>query len=64
MGTKEFKVKLKKSGIGRPRRQKETLTGLGLTKLNNTVTLKDTPENRGMVKKVSHLIEVIEHETY
>ncbi|MEW6614726.1 MAG: 50S ribosomal protein L30 [Thermodesulfobacteriota bacterium] len=63
MGTKEFKVRLKKSGIGRPWRQKETLTGLGLTKLNKTVTLKDTPESRGMVKKVSHLVEVIEHET-
>ena len=63
MGTKEFKIRLKKSAIGRPRRQKETLNGLGLTKLNKTVTLKDTPENRGMFKKVSHLVEVIEHET-
>ncbi|MFH2011801.1 MAG: 50S ribosomal protein L30 [Pseudomonadota bacterium] len=63
MSIKDFKVRLKKSGIGRPQRQRETLIGLGLTKLNKTVTLKDTPENRGMVKKVSHLVEVIEYET-
>lgn len=60
MGEKEFKVRLKKSGIGRPRRQRQTLVGLGLAKLNKTVTLKDTPEIRGMVKKVPHLVEVVE----
>ena len=56
----EFKVRLKKSGIGRSPKHRQTLIGLGLTKLNKTVTLKDTPENRGMVKKVPHLVEVIE----
>lgn len=60
MGEKEFKLRLKRSGIGRPRRQRQTLVGLGLTKLNKTVTLKDTPAIRGMVNKVSHLVEVIE----
>ncbi|MFH1624884.1 MAG: 50S ribosomal protein L30 [Pseudomonadota bacterium] len=60
MGTREFKVTLKNSGIGRHRKQRLTLIGLGLTKLNKTVTLKDTPENRGMVRKVSHLVEVVE----
>ena len=60
MGEKTFKVRLKKSGIGRPPKHRQTLIGLGLTKLNKTVTLKDTPENRGMVKKVPHLVEVIE----
>jgi large subunit ribosomal protein L30 len=33
---------------------------MGLTKLNKVVVLKDTPETRGMIKKVSHLVEVIE----
>lgn len=60
MGTKEFRVTLKKSGIGRPKKHRQTLVGLGLTKLNKTVTLKDTNEIRGMVRKVIHLVEVIE----
>ena len=60
MVEKAFKVRLKKSGIGRPPKHRQTLSGLGLTKLYKTVTLKDTPENRGMVKKVPHLVEVIE----
>ena len=60
MGTKVFGVKLVKSGIGRPKKHRLTLIGLGLTKLNKTVTLNDTPENRGMVRKVLHLVEVSE----
>ena len=60
MGEKKIKLRLTRSGIGRPRRQRQTLVGLGLTKLNKTVTLKDTPEIRGMVNKVAHLVEVIE----
>jgi len=60
MGDKEFKVRLKKSGIGRPPKHRQTLIGLGLTKLNKAVILKDTPENRGMVRKVSHMVEVFE----
>ncbi len=60
MEEKELKVRLKKSGIGRPRKHRETLIGLGLTKLNKIVTLKDTPEIRGMINKVPHLVEVIE----
>ena len=53
-----IKATLKHSGIGRPRKQRETLRGLGLTKLNKTVILKDTPEVRGMLTKVLHLIHV------
>ncbi|MDY6854815.1 MAG: 50S ribosomal protein L30 [Thermodesulfobacteriota bacterium] len=60
MDTKELRVILKKSGIGRPKKHKQTLVGLGLTKLNKTVTLKDTNEVRGMIKKVIHLVEVNE----
>jgi large subunit ribosomal protein L30 len=53
-----IKVTLKKSKIGRPKRQRDTLRCLGLTKLNKTVYLKDTQSIRGMINKVSHLIEV------
>lgn len=52
-------VKLVRSGIGRPQDHKDTLRGLGLTKLNKVVTLNDTPAVRGMIKKVSHLVKVI-----
>jgi len=51
-------ITLKRSGIGRPRRQRATLRGLGLTKLHKTVVLKDTPETRGMLAKVIHLVDV------
>lgn len=58
--TKEVKIILKRSGIGRPKKQKAILRGIGLNRLNKMVTLKDTPEVRGMIRKVSHLIEVVE----
>ncbi len=58
--SQEIRIKLIKSGIGRPKKHRLILRGLGLTKLNKTVTREDTREIRGMVKKVSHLVEVIE----
>ncbi len=54
----EIIVTLKRSGIGKPKTQRDTLRGLGLTKLHKTVTVKDTREIRGMLKKVIHLIEI------
>ncbi len=57
---KKIQVTLKRSGIGRPQRQKDTIKGLGLTKLHKTVVLNDTPAIRGMVQKVIHLVEVKE----
>ncbi len=51
-------VQLVKSGSGYTRRQKDTLRGLGLTKLNKIVTLNDVPAINGMVKKVQHLVKV------
>ena len=54
----EIIVTLVHSGIGKPKKQRATLRGLGLTKLHKSVTLKDTPEIRGMLAKVIHLIEV------
>ncbi len=53
-----MRVKLVKSPIGYPKRQRETLKGMGLTRLNKEVILKDTPPVRGMIKKVAHLVEV------
>ena len=55
-----FRVKLVKSGIGYTQRQKDTLRGLGLTKMQKIMTLEDTPSIRGMVNKVLHLVEVLE----
>lgn len=49
-----------KSGIGSTRKTRATLTGLGLTKMQKTVTRKDTPEIRGMLAKVAHLVRVEE----
>lgn len=47
-----------KSCIGSPKSIRATLTGLGLTKLYKTVTRNDTPEIRGMLHKVQHLLKV------
>ncbi len=52
-----IKVTLKKSAIGYSVRQKKTVRGLGLGKLNGSRILKDTPEVRGMVQKVIHLVD-------
>jgi len=54
-------ITLVKSGIGSTKRLNATLIGLGLTKLNKSVTRKDTPALRGMVRKVSHLIRIEEN---
>jgi len=56
----EMKITLIRSHIGRPASQRAVLLGLGLNKLNKTVVLKNTPEIRGMVNKVSHLLKVEE----
>jgi len=55
-----LKIKKVKSEIGRPEKQRKILRGLGLNKLNNTVTLVDTPQTRGMINKVIHLVSVEE----
>jgi large subunit ribosomal protein L30 len=57
---KRIKVTLVKSTIGFNRTQAETVTGLGLRRINHTVELADTPETRGMVHKVRHLVTVQE----
>jgi large subunit ribosomal protein L30 len=56
--TDTIKVTLVRSGIGKNKKIRETLKGLGLTKLNKTVTLKNTPAIRGMIHKVSFMVSV------
>lgn len=56
----KLKIKLVKSMIGRPEKHRKVLRGMGLTKLNRTVELQNTPSVRGMVQKVSHLVEAEE----
>ena len=53
-----IKVTLVKSGIGRDAKIRQTLRGLGLTRLNKTVELKNTPSTRGMILKVLFLVKV------
>ena len=57
---KMLKIKMVTSEIGRPEKQRKVLRGMGLKKLNNTVILADTPQTRGMINKVSHLVSVEE----
>lgn len=54
---RELKITLKKSPIRSHKKHKAVLKGLGLTKLNKTVTLRDTIEIRGMVNQVLHLVQ-------
>lgn len=49
-----------RSAIGRPPKQRETLKGLGLRRIRHSVERLDTPEIRGMVRKISHLVKVEE----
>ena len=56
----EIKITLIRSSIGRPASQKAVLNGLGLNRVNKTVILKNTPEIKGMVNKVAHLLKVEE----
>ena len=55
-----IKIQQTKSRIGAPIDQKRTLDALGLTKLNHVVEKEDTPIIRGMIRKVHHLVTVVE----
>jgi len=56
--SKLIKVKLVRSLIGHPRRQRKVIKGLGLRRINSEVVRKDCPEIRGMIYKVQHLVKV------
>jgi large subunit ribosomal protein L30 len=60
MATNDLRLTLRKSAIGSTIKIRQTLTGLGLTRTNKTIVRKDTPEIRGMVAKVRHLVDVEE----
>ena len=57
---KKLKITLVRSPIGFNRTQAATVQGMGLRKIRHTVELLDTPETRGMIHKVRHLVEVTE----
>ena len=57
---KTIVVKQIGSPIRRPAKQRQTLIGLGLNKMHKTRELEDTPSVRGMVNKISHMVEIIE----
>jgi len=56
------KIKLKQIGspIRRPAHQEQILIGLGLGKMNRVVELEDTPEVRGAIRKLPHMVEIVE----
>ena len=60
MSNSTVKITQTGSPIGRPADQRQTLIGLGLNKMHRTSELKDTPEIRGMINKVRHLVRVEE----
>ena len=59
---KQLQITLKRSLIGRPEKHRITVRTLGLRKLHQTVVHQDNPAIRGMVKQVSHLVDVKEIE--
>jgi large subunit ribosomal protein L30 len=56
----KIRIKLVRSPISTPEKQRRVVRGLGLRKLNQVVERPDTPVFRGMVKKVPHLLAVVE----
>ena len=60
MAKKTITVKQIGSPIRRPADQRATLVGLGLNKMHKVRVLEDTPSVRGMINKVSHMVEIVE----
>ena len=58
----KLKVTLKKSSIGSTKRQRATVTGLGLKRIRQERILNNTPAIRGMIKKIIHLVDIVEVE--
>lgn len=58
MASNRIAVRLTRSAIGRPEKQRVVLRGMGLTKLRKVVELPDTPQTRGMIEKVKHLVRI------
>ena len=62
MASKKITIKQTRSALRRSPDQKKTLIGLGLNKLHKTRVLEDTESIRGMIKKVNHLVKIINKE--
>ena len=60
MANKTITVRLKKSIISCTEKQKATVRGLGLRKINSSKTLENTPAVRGMIKKIIHMLDIQE----
>lgn len=60
MSQKTVTIRQTRSPIRREASQRQTLVGLGLNKIGRVRTLEDTPSIRGMIRKVSHMIEIVE----
>lgn len=60
MAKKTVTVEQIGSALRRPAKQRATLVGLGLNKMHRRSTLEDTPEVRGMINKISHLVRVVD----
>ncbi|MGH9454900.1 MAG: 50S ribosomal protein L30 [Terriglobia bacterium] len=56
----KIQIKWVRSGIGFPYRQKDVVKSLGLRRLNHVVECEDTPQIRGLIAKVPHLVEIVE----
>lgn len=54
----KLQVTLVRSTIGRPKKHRDIVAGLGLKRLNRTVEIADTPETRGMIAKISHMLSI------
>lgn len=59
MSKKTLTVKLVKSPIGAKKGHGDTVRGLGLSKINQTRELEDTPAVRGMITKVQYLVQIV-----
>ena len=57
---KKLRIRQTKSAIKRNKNQKRTVKALGMRRLNQVVVVEDTPQIRGMVSKVRHLVEIEE----
>jgi len=59
-GNKELRIKQVRSAVKRKSNQKKTLEALGIRRMNDSVIHQDTPQIRGMISTVAHLVEVEE----
>ncbi|MCF8011757.1 MAG: 50S ribosomal protein L30 [Clostridiales bacterium] len=54
----KIKITLIRSCVGRPQKQRDTVSSLGLRKINSTVIKENSPQVKGMIDKVSHMVKV------